>query len=119
MKLLAFESTAKVASVALMEDGRPIDLYHTAAGRTQSELLLPMAERILSLHGLTPADIDLYAVTVGPGSFTGVRIGVATVKGLAHVHDTPCVGVSTLTALAENLAGVEGVIVAAMDANRS
>ncbi len=119
MKILAFESTAKVASVALTEDERLLALYQSDSGRTQSEVLLPMAEHILKTHGLTVDDLDLLAVTQGPGSFTGVRIGVATVKGLACGKNIPCVGVSTLHALAENLRHMRGMVCAVMDARRS
>ena len=120
MRILALDSTAKVASAALSEDGRLLGLYQTDSGRTQSEVLLPMIEHLLKTHRLTVGDIDLFAVTVGPGSFTGVRIGVATVKGLAFGRGTPCcVGVSTLRALAENLKGLRGILCPVMDARRA
>ena len=118
MKILAFDSTAKAASVALSENGRLLGLYTIDNGLTQSELLLPMAEDLLKSLKLDFSDVDLYCASVGPGSFTGVRIGVSLVKGLAFGKDTPCVEVSTLEALAENLAGLRGYIVPCMDARR-
>ena len=119
MKILAFDSTAKVASCAVIDDGRLLSVYNIDNGLTQSELLLPMAEDILKSLGLKFSDIDAYAVSVGPGSFTGVRIGVSLVKGLAFSRNIPCIEVSTLDALAENLSGLEGILVPCMDARRA
>ena len=119
MYTLAFDSTAKVASVALLSDDRPVASYQINAGLTQSELLLPMAEHILSSLSLGFSDIGLFAVSVGPGPFTGVRIGSALVKGLAFGRGIPCVGVSTLEALANNLAGFPGLLLPVMDARRA
>ena len=119
MKILAFDSTARVASVAVTDGDRALLSYSIDNGLTQSELLLPMAEAALKALGLSFSDVGAYAVTVGPGSFTGVRIGVSLVKGLAFGKDTPCIPVSTLEALAENLRGLDGVIVPVMDARRS
>ncbi len=119
MKILAFDGTAKVATVAVSEDGRILASYSIDNGLTQSELLLPMAENMLSSLGMTFDDIDAFATSVGPGSFTGVRIGVSLVKGLAFGKNKPCVEVSTLEALAENLRGIDGVVVPVMDARRA
>ena len=119
MKILAFDSTAKVASVAVTEGDRALLSYSIDNGLTQSELLLPMAESALKALRLDFSDIDAYAVTVGPGSFTGVRIGVSLVKGLAFSKGVPCVPISTLEALSENLRGAEGIIAPVMDARRS
>ena len=118
MKILAFDTSAKTASVAVCEGGSILGVSNIENGLTQSELVLPMAEALLSQLKLSFADIELYAVTVGPGSFTGVRIGVSTVKGLAFGRDIPCAPVSTLEALAENAAGLSGLIVPCMDARR-
>lgn len=118
MKILAFDGTAKAASVAVA-DGDRILAHHTIDnGLTQSELLLPMAEDMLKGLKLSFSDIELFAASVGPGSFTGVRIGVSLVKGLAFGRSIPCIGVSTIEALAENLAGLKGIIVPCMDARR-
>lgn len=118
MKILAFDTSAKVASVAVSDGERILGVTSIDNGLTQSELVLPMAEGLLKRLGLSFGDIDTYAVTVGPGSFTGVRIGVATVKGLAFGRDIPTAPVSTLEALAENAAGLDGLIVPCMDARR-
>ena len=118
MKILAFDGTAKAATVCVSEDEKALGLYTIDNGLTQSELLLPMAEDLLSSLKLSFNDIELYATSVGPGSFTGVRIGVSLVKGLAFGKNIPCVGVSTIEALAENLSGLKGIIVPCMDARR-
>ena len=118
MKILALDSTAQVATVALCEDGHLLGEYTVNNGNTHSETLLPMVESLLRFFELTVRDVDLFAVSAGPGSFTGVRIGAATVKGLAFAMDKPCVGVSTLDALAQNLEGFEGLICPVMNARR-
>ena len=119
MITLAFDSTAKAASVAVCDDEKLLALYNIDNGLTQSELLLPMAENMLKCLGLSFDDVGLLAAAVGPGSFTGVRIGVALVKGIAFNKNIPCVAVSTLDELAENLAGLDGIIVPVMDARRA
>ncbi len=118
MKILALDSTAIVASVALCEDEVRLAEITLENGNTHSETLLPMVEFILKQFEWTPDDIDLFAVSEGPGSFTGVRIGAATVKGLAFDTNKPCVGVSTLEALAQNLAHMNGLICPVMNARR-
>ena len=119
MIILAFDSTAKAASVAVCDDDKLLALYNIDNGLTQSELLLPMAENILKSLKLSFSEVDLLACAVGPGSFTGVRIGVALVKGIAFGRNIPCVAVSTLDELAENLRGLNGIIVPCMDARRA
>ena len=119
MIILAFDSTAKAASVAVCDDEKLLALYNIDNGLTQSELLLPMAENMLKSLNLTFDDVGLLACAVGPGSFTGVRIGVALVKGIAFGKNIPCVSVSTLDELAENLKGLDGIIVPCMDARRA
>ena len=119
MKLLALDSTARVASVALCEDGRLLGEYTINNGNTHSETLLPMVESILRFFNLTVDDIDAFAVSAGPGSFTGVRIGVSTIKGLAFGSNKPCVGVSTLEALAHNPAIRGALICPVMNARRN
>lgn len=119
MKIYAVDSTAKTASVALCEDGRLLAQYTQNNGNTHSETLLPMTETLLRAMGTDLADVDLFACSAGPGSFTGVRIGVATVKGLAFGRGKPCVGVSTLEALARNLVTDDcRIICPVMDARR-
>ena len=119
MLILAFESSAKAASVALVEDGRLISQYSQCSGLTHSRTLLPMAEDMLKNAELTLRDVDLIAVAHGPGSFTGIRIGVSTVKGLAWAADKPCVGVSTLEAMAWHGLAAGGLVCPVMDARRS
>lgn len=119
MRILAFESSAKTASVAISEDGRLLGSMTVDAGRTHSEILLPMAEDLLKENKLTFQDVDGFAVSVGPGSFTGIRIGVATVKGLAFGRSTPCFGISSLEGLAYNLKGLRGLFVPVLDCRRN
>ena len=120
MKILAFDGTAKVASAAVVENGKALATYSIDNGLTQSELLLPMAEAITKSLQIGFSDIGAFAVTVGPGSFTGVRIGVSLVKGLAFGRTVPCVPLSTLEALAENLRGMsDAIVVPCMDARRA
>lgn len=118
MKILAMESSALTASVAVSENERLLAEYTVNNGNTHSENLLPMAESVLSFLGLKVSDIDLFSVAAGPGSFTGVRIGVSTVKGLAFGTEKPCIGVSTLEALAYNLQSVNGLVCPVMNARR-
>lgn len=119
MITLAFDSVAKVASVAVCDGERLLAQYNIDNGLTQSELLLPMAEDALKSLKLSFTDVELLACTTGPGSFTGVRIGAALVKGLAFGKGIPCVGVSALEALAQNLFALDGILVPCMDARRS
>lgn len=118
MKILAFDSTARAASVAILDDERPLAIFTVDNGLTQSELLLPMAEDALKALKLSFSDIDIFAATMGPGSFTGVRIGASLIKGLAFGKNKPCVGVSTIEALAYNMMPHDGIIVPVMDARR-
>ena len=118
MKILALDSTAKTSSVAVLENDTLLGLFSVNIQNTHSETLLPMVKSILESLKLTNEDIDAYAVSEGPGSFTGVRIGVATIKGLAFGREKPCVGVSTIEALYENLADYEGIVCPIMNARR-
>lgn len=118
MIILAFDGTAKAASVAVSDGDKLLGCYTIDNGLTQSELLLPMAENLLQSLKLSFSDVKLYATSVGPGSFTGVRIGVSLVKGLAFGKNIPCIPISTLEALAENLSPINAIIVPCMDARR-
>lgn len=118
MRILALDSSASPASAAVMEDGRLIGRFQLNTGLTHSQTLLPMINSVLHCAGLTMDGIDRVAVSAGPGSFTGVRIGVATVKGLCFPGDKPCAGVSTLAAMAYNFLDREAVVFALMDARR-
>ncbi len=106
------------ASVAVSEDGALIAQSYQRSGLTHSRTLLPMCRDLLENCGLTLGEMDVVAVAAGPGSFTGLRIGVATAKGLAWPGDKPCAGVSTLEAMAWPLAHLEGDLCAVMDARR-
>lgn len=118
--ILALESSAKAASCALCEGERLLARAFRNNGLTHSTTLLPMAEELLRACSLKAADLDLIAVARGPGSFTGIRIGVAAAKGLAWGADKPGLGVSTLEALAWNAAALEGSLLCpVMDARRS
>lgn len=120
MRILSIESSAKAASVALTEDGKLVSQYFSASQLTHSKTLLKMAEDMLSNQELTIGSVDAVAVAVGPGSFTGVRIGVAAAKGLCWGADKPAIGVSTLEAMAyQGIDRRDHVICAAMDARRS
>ena len=119
MKLLALDATTETASVALFDGDTLLGEKTQKLGMKHSEILLPMAEALLGENDLSFADVDAYAVTSGPGSFTGVRIGAATVKGLAFGRECPIASVSALDALAENLYATEGIVIGAMDARRS
>ena len=118
MNILAVDTAGKTAGVALLQDDRLLYEVYLDGGMTHSETLMPMIDSCLKMCGLTCADIDLYAVNAGPGSFTGLRIGVAAAKGLAWAAELPCAGCSTLEAMAWSLAGFQGEVCAAMDARR-
>lgn len=118
MLILSFESSARAASVALLRDGALLSQYSQCSALTHSRTLLPMAEDMLRNAELRLQDVDLIAVAHGPGSFTGIRIGVSTVKGLAWAADKPCVGVSTLEAMAWHGLAAGGLICPVMDARR-
>jgi tRNA threonylcarbamoyladenosine biosynthesis protein TsaB len=118
VNILAIESSAKAACVALCRDEFLVAESYQNSGLTHSRTLMPLCEALLHNCGVGLSEVDLIAVAHGPGSFTGLRIGLATAKGLAWSGETPCLGVSTLEAMAWNLCGVEGVICCAMDARR-
>ena len=119
MKILAFETSAKAASVALMENGKLLGEGYQNTGLTHSQTLMVMAEDLLKACNLTAKDVEAVAVAAGPGSFTGVRIGVAAAKGFAWGGELPCYGVSTLEAMARNLGVYQGYVVPVMDARRN
>jgi tRNA threonylcarbamoyladenosine biosynthesis protein TsaB len=119
VKILALETSAVAASVCVCEDEELVAQSFQRTGLTHSATLMPMAEALLKNAGLTLEEMDVIAVAAGPGSFTGLRIGISAAKGLAWPGDKPCAGVSTLEAMAWQLIGMEGVVCAAMDARRS
>lgn len=120
MLILGIESSAKSASVALCDENGLVSQYYQNSGLTHSRTLLPMAEDMLKNLSMSLADVDLIAVSQGPGSFTGVRIGVSAVKGLAWAAEKPVCGVSTLLAMAYNgvAAAEDSLICCVMDAKR-
>ena len=119
MKILALETSAKAVSAAVSEDGKILASGYQDTGLTHSRTLMPIVEHILKNTDLTVHDMDVIAAAVGPGSFTGIRIGVSTVKGLAWAADKPCVGVSTLEAMAWHGLAAGGLVCPVMDARRS
>ena len=119
MLILAFETSAKAASVALTEDGKLLGEAYQNTGLTHSQTLMVMAEDLLKTCGMTPQQVEAVAVAAGPGSFTGVRIGVAAAKGFAWGGEIPCYGVSTLEAMALNIGVWQGYVVPTMDARRN
>ena len=118
MKILAIDSSAQVASVAILSDGAVLAEYSVDYKKTHSQTLLPMIDEVIRMTETDPAELVAIAVAAGPGSFTGLRIGAATVKGLAMVWNVPVVPVSTVAALACNVAGTDEVVCPLMDARR-
>ena len=118
MRILALETAAKAVSAAVTEEGKVLASAYQDTGLTHSRTLMPLVELLLRNTDMTAADLDVIAVSAGPGSFTGVRIGVSAAKGLAWAVDKPCAAVSTLAALARNVAFLDGLVVCAMDARR-
>ncbi len=118
MKLLALDTSTKVAGVALMEEGMLVCEANLNSGLTHSERLMPLVDQCFRLAGWQPAELDAIAVVAGPGSFTGVRIGVATAKGMAEALGKPVVAVNTLEVLAAGFPGFAGVIAPVLDARR-
>ena len=119
MLILAFETSAKATSVALTQDGTLLGESYQNTGLTHSQTLMVMAEDLLKQCSKTVADLDAVAVAEGPGSFTGVRIGVAAAKGMSWGRELPCYGVSTLEAMAETLGAWQGYVCPCMDARRN
>lgn len=116
MKILSLDSSAKTASVAVTDNERLITECFVNAGLTHSRTLMPMIDNALRQADLNINDIDAFCVNAGPGSFTGIRIGIAAVKGLAISSEKPCAGTSTLESIAYNFTDENAVVCAAMDA---
>ena len=123
MYILGIDTSAVTATAAVCreEDGviKEHALFSLKNGLTHSENLLPLIDGVMRAMGVTAAELGLIAVTAGPGSFTGVRIGVATAKGLAFAHGIPCAGVSAPEIIARNCAGYGGIVCPVMDARRN
>ncbi len=119
MNILAVDTSALTATVAVFKNGVSVFENNITNALTHSETLMPMIDYALKSVKLTPSDIDLFAVSNGPGSFTGIRIGVSAIKALAYAVDKPVIGINTLYALASNLSCVENMPVCPiMDARR-
>ncbi len=117
MIIFGLDSAGKTAGVAIEQDGRLVYECYLDAGYTHSETLLCLCQNAFDAARLAPAQVDLFAAAAGPGSFTGLRIGLSAVKGMAFAHETPCAAVSTLSALAY-AAPIEGTLLCALDARR-
>lgn len=117
MKILGIDTTTKILCLGVYADGKLYE-YNLEVGRSLSELLAPTIQRVVAAVGLKIADIDYFACGLGPGSFTGMRIGLATVKGLSVARNKPVIGVSSLDILAKNVEPSERLIVTAVDARR-
>lgn len=119
MRVLAIDTTSNVATAAVVEDELLLGERILNFKKTHSQKIMPMISELLGELELKAEDIDVFAVANGPGSFTGLRIGVATIKALAHSVNKPVVGVSTLAGMAYNLPYCEHIIVPIMDARRN
>ena len=119
MKILAVDTSATAASVAVAEENKLIGEFSINTALTHSQTLMPMVDELLKNTGLSVNDMDAVAVNAGPGSFTGVRIGVAAVKGIAFPKNLPCVSVSTLESMAYNMLGNDCIVCSVMDARCS
>ena len=116
MNILMIDTSGPACGVAIMRGDALVYEAQLVSGRTHSQRVMPMVDTALSMSDMTVKDIDLFGAVVGPGSFTGVRIGVSTVKALAPAAGKPCIGVDALLALAANVTAFDGVICPILDA---
>ena len=116
MNILMIDTSGPACGVAIMRDGRLIYEAELVNKQTHSQRVMPMADAALAMNDMTAAEIDVFGAVTGPGSFTGVRIGVSTVKALAHAAGKPCVAVDALEALAANVTAFDGVVCPILDA---
>ncbi|KNY27141.1 tRNA (adenosine(37)-N6)-threonylcarbamoyltransferase complex dimerization subunit type 1 TsaB [Pseudobacteroides cellulosolvens] len=119
MKVLAVDTSSTVAAVAIIDDEVLLGEYFINNRKTHSQKLMPMIKELMDSLGLTPEDIDIYAASVGPGSFTGLRIGVTSIKAMAYALEKPVISVPTLDALAYNAQDRSAVICPIMDARNN
>lgn len=119
MKILAFDTSAKTSTVAVLENDKILCNASICVGLTHSQTLLPLCDSLLKASEISLNDIDIFAVSSGPGSFTGLRIAIGAIKGMAQGLNKPCVPVSTLEALVYNYYGLSGIVCAVMDARCS
>ena len=110
MNILMIDTSGPACGVAIMRDGRLIYEAELVNKQTHSQRVMPMADAALAMNDMTAAEIDVFGAVTGPGSFTGVRIGVSTVKALAHAAGKPCVAVDALEARAANVTAFDGVV---------
>ena len=116
MNILMIDTSGPACGVAVMADGRLVYEAELTHRQTHSQRVMPMVDTALQMSDMTAADMDVFGAVVGPGSFTGVRIGVSTVKALAHAANKPCVAVDALEALAANVTAFDGVVCPILDA---
>lgn len=116
MKILSMDCSATAGSVAVVEDEKLISSFYINTKLTHSQTLMVMTENLLSASQVSLEEIDLFAISRGPGSFTGIRIGIAAIKGMAMALKKPCIGISTLEAMAYNASVCEGIVCCVMDA---
>lgn len=119
MLILALDTTSLTVSAAIWRDGAMVAQYLLNSGHTHSTTLLPMIKHMMDTSGISLEDVDLMACSVGPGSFTGIRIGIATLKGLSMGKNIPCIGVSSLEAMAYGMKCVEGIVCPVINARRT
>lgn len=118
MKVLAIDTSTNAATCAIMDDEKLVGEFTINDKITHSQKLLPMISQLLKSANIDIKEIDIFAAANGPGSFTGLRIGVATINGLAQATNKPVIGISSLEALAKNIADNEKIIVSLIDARR-
>lgn len=116
MIILGIDSSASPVSCAVYDNGIIKGEFYINTKITHSQTLMPMIKAVLETANLSPKDVDCFAVSAGPGSFTGVRIGISAIKGLAVAQNKPCVSVSTLKSMAYNLIDTDCIVIAGMDA---
>ncbi len=119
MRILAVDTSTNVASAAILEDQVIIGEYNCNRGKTHSQRLMPMVQHLMETTGLSVNDIDAFSASIGPGSFTGLRIGVTTIKAMAFAAEKPVISVHTLDALAYNLPFTENLICPMIDARNN
>lgn len=119
MKVLALDTSSLAASCALLEGDKLLGEFFLNTGMTHSETAMVMVDHLLKTAKVSPGELSILAVSVGPGSFTGLRIGVSAIKGMAYALNLPCAAVSTLEGLAGNLTCFSGLIIPVMDARRN
>lgn len=119
MKILAIDTSGPNCSTAILDEQKVIGSFNINIGKTHSETLLPLDDELLKFCGMELKDIDAFACCVGPGSFTGIRIGIATIKGFALSLNKPVISVSTLESLAYNVPTFDGIICSILNANNN